>query len=297
MVTMWPPTPLDGEGPRYLLLVQSLTEAIASGQLPEGSRLPTHRDLADRLAVTVGTVSRAYGEAARRGLVSGEVGRGTFVRRQVPRYEARPGAAPGLVDLSSNHPPLLEDRALKDAVERGLLDLVKRDELHALLDYPADGGNPPRPRGGGSLDRTHRPGRGARRRARLLGQPARDHHRARHSARARRPAGDRRADLPGPEGGGQPASPAHPGPAHGRATASGPTPSKTPAAREASARSTSCPPSTTRRARSCPRPGAARSRPSPAPTGSPSSRTTSTPCCRRSGRCPSPPSRPSSATT
>lgn len=134
--------PLDGDGPRYLLLAESLTEAIASGQLPEGSRLPTHRDLADRLSVTVGTVSRAYGEAARRGLVSGEVGRGTFVRRQVPRYEARPGAAPGLVDLSSNHPPLLEDRALKDAVERGLMDLVKRDELHALLDYPADGGNP-----------------------------------------------------------------------------------------------------------------------------------------------------------
>ena len=141
MVTMWLPTTLEGQGPRYLLLVESLTGAIASGQLPEGSRLPTHRDLADRLSVTVGTVSRAYGEAARRGLVSGEVGRGTFVRRQVPRYEPRPGATPGLVDLSSNHPPLLEDRALKDAVERGLLDLVKRDELQALLDYPADGGN------------------------------------------------------------------------------------------------------------------------------------------------------------
>ncbi|HVQ31057.1 MAG TPA: PLP-dependent aminotransferase family protein [Vicinamibacteria bacterium] len=121
--------------------MESLTEAIAKGQLPEGTRLPTHRDLADQLAVTVGTVSRAYGEAARRGLVSGEVGRGTFVRRQVSRYEARPGASPGLVDLSSNHPPILEDRALKDAVEGGLLDLVRRDELHALLDYPADGGN------------------------------------------------------------------------------------------------------------------------------------------------------------
>jgi DNA-binding transcriptional MocR family regulator len=121
--------------------VEALNEAIASGQIAEGSRLPTHRDLADHLHVTVGTVSRAYAEAARRGLVSGEVGRGTFVRRRIPRYEPRPGAAPGLVDLSSNHPPLLDDRALREAVERGLFDLARRDELHAVLDYPADGGN------------------------------------------------------------------------------------------------------------------------------------------------------------
>ena len=37
---------------------------------------PTHRDLARELGVTVGTVSRAYAQAKRRGLVTGEVGRG-----------------------------------------------------------------------------------------------------------------------------------------------------------------------------------------------------------------------------
>jgi DNA-binding GntR family transcriptional regulator len=34
--------------------------------------------------VTVGTVTRAYGEAERRGLIQGEVGRGTYVRGPRP---------------------------------------------------------------------------------------------------------------------------------------------------------------------------------------------------------------------
>ena len=141
-MTIWPPSKLETGGPRYLGLAESLARAVASGELPEGARLPTHRELADRLGVTVGTVSRAYAEATRRGLVSGEVGRGTFVRSRKSRYETRPGAEPGLVDLSANHPPLLENRALRDAVERGVLDLVRRAELQSVLDYPAEGGNP-----------------------------------------------------------------------------------------------------------------------------------------------------------
>jgi DNA-binding transcriptional MocR family regulator len=141
-MTMWLPDRLEASGPRYLSLVEALSKAIGSGTLTEGDRLPTHRDLADRLGVTVGTVSRAYGEAARRGLVTGEVGRGTFVRRRPARYEPRHSSEPGLLDLSANHPPTLEDRTLREAIERALFDLVKREELHAVLDYPADGGNP-----------------------------------------------------------------------------------------------------------------------------------------------------------
>jgi DNA-binding transcriptional MocR family regulator len=77
---MWRPTLTHGSGPLYLEIAEALAAAVASGTLSPGRRLPTHRELADRLGVTVGTVSRAYAEAARRGLVNGEVGRGTFVR-------------------------------------------------------------------------------------------------------------------------------------------------------------------------------------------------------------------------
>ena len=65
--------------PRYRAIADDLAERITIGELAPGERLPTHRDLAYELGVTVGTVSRAYAELERAGLAHGEVGRGTFV--------------------------------------------------------------------------------------------------------------------------------------------------------------------------------------------------------------------------
>jgi len=79
-MTNWLPELENRHNARYLAIADALEEDIAAGRLPPGSRLPTHRDLAWRLSVTVGTISRAYAEAERRELVSGEVGRGTYVR-------------------------------------------------------------------------------------------------------------------------------------------------------------------------------------------------------------------------
>jgi DNA-binding transcriptional MocR family regulator len=64
-----------------------------------GSRLPTQRSLAKQLGVTLTTVTRAYCEAQRRGLLSGEVGRGTFVRPAVFDME---GPEQGVLDLALN---------------------------------------------------------------------------------------------------------------------------------------------------------------------------------------------------
>src|SRR5918995_7464509 len=79
-MTMWLPELEGRDGSRYRALVDALAQDVAEGRLPAGTRLPPQRDLAYRLGVTVRTVSRAYALAAQRGLVTGEVGRGTFVR-------------------------------------------------------------------------------------------------------------------------------------------------------------------------------------------------------------------------
>ncbi|HIF05566.1 MAG TPA: GntR family transcriptional regulator, partial [Gemmatimonadetes bacterium] len=50
-----------------LAIADAVQRDLESGVLSVGSRLPTHRDLAEYLGVTVGTVSRAYAEAERRG--------------------------------------------------------------------------------------------------------------------------------------------------------------------------------------------------------------------------------------
>ncbi|MEO3997794.1 PLP-dependent aminotransferase family protein [Mesorhizobium sp. CAU 1732] len=81
-MTMWLPDPALLRRPAYLSLADQFARAISDGKLENGVRLPTHRKLADELGLSVQTVSRAYEELIRRGLITGEVGRGTFVQTQ-----------------------------------------------------------------------------------------------------------------------------------------------------------------------------------------------------------------------
>jgi 2-aminoadipate transaminase len=67
--------------PLYRQICQQLREAILSGELAEGTRLPTERALANELGVNRTTVMNAYNELASEGLIEGHVGRGTLVRR------------------------------------------------------------------------------------------------------------------------------------------------------------------------------------------------------------------------
>src|SRR3546814_8209751 len=103
-MTIWIPKIDHRPAPRYRAIAEAISDAIASGELPSGTRLPPQRELAWRLGVTVGTVTRAYDLAAQRRLLSGEVGRGTFVRaRRTPENETLlppPAAAP--VNLGTN---------------------------------------------------------------------------------------------------------------------------------------------------------------------------------------------------
>jgi len=78
-MTNWHPQIPDGQGPLYIRLADKIADDIATGALAAGTKLPPQRDLAYDLGVTVGTIGRAYAMIRQQGLVSGEVGRGTFV--------------------------------------------------------------------------------------------------------------------------------------------------------------------------------------------------------------------------
>jgi DNA-binding transcriptional MocR family regulator len=140
---MWEPDLRTRRGPRYLAIADALAADVAAGRLRPGGQLPTHRDLAEKLGVTVGTVSRAYAEAAHRGLVSGEVGRGSFVRNEPPEFGVpAAGAAQGLVDLSVNHPPTTKGEERGELLARTLAGLARRSDLARLLAYPPEAGAP-----------------------------------------------------------------------------------------------------------------------------------------------------------
>ena len=86
-------------GPIYHAIADAIGREIESGRLKPGGRLPTQRVLARQLGVTLTTVTRAYVEAQRRGLLNGEVGRGTFVRPSALEVES---PEQGVLDLMVN---------------------------------------------------------------------------------------------------------------------------------------------------------------------------------------------------
>lgn len=102
-MTIWRPRKDDIVRPAYRSLARLMAEAIDTGKLEPGARLPTHRALAFDLGLSLQTVSRAYDELTRLGLIVGEVGRGSFVRgpqrdAQMP-WHRLPGGD-GVIDFS-----------------------------------------------------------------------------------------------------------------------------------------------------------------------------------------------------
>jgi DNA-binding transcriptional MocR family regulator len=130
----WTPSVDREDRPLYVAIANQIARAMQEGSLPPGARLPTHRDLANRLGISIHTVSQAYAEAERRGLVAGEVGRGTFVRRSTERAEASfimDRRLDELIDLSINR-PIYEDLHV-ERVQAVLADLARADDLSSML--------------------------------------------------------------------------------------------------------------------------------------------------------------------
>src|SRR6202023_354289 len=130
-MTDWVPALASLPGPRYLAFVLALEADIAAGQVKPGMRLLPQRDMAQRLELSVGTISRAYAEAEARGLISGEVGRGTFVQRRRLPADTKP-PAPSTLNLALNVPPATGEDELIAAV---LSEILTDGALNPLLGY------------------------------------------------------------------------------------------------------------------------------------------------------------------
>jgi DNA-binding transcriptional MocR family regulator len=130
-MTDWVPTLASLAGPRYLAFVLALETDIASGRVKPGMRLLPQRDMAQRLDLSVGTISKAYSEAEQRGLISGEVGRGTFVQRR--RLEPRGlGSSEATINLALNIPPYTGE---DDVISAVLAEILADGEISNLLGY------------------------------------------------------------------------------------------------------------------------------------------------------------------
>ncbi len=115
----------------YRIVADEISADVEAGRLRPGDRLPPQRRFARERGIANSTAARVYGELVRRGVVVGEVGRGTFVRAGRPPLEtalAEPGGA--TVDLELNFAVLPEQSAL---VGKALEPLLRDDVLTAAL--------------------------------------------------------------------------------------------------------------------------------------------------------------------
>ena len=67
------------ELPIYKQIVRQVLDGIATGRLAPGEKLPSHRELAQRLVIAPLTVKKGYEQLEREGAIETRRGQGTFV--------------------------------------------------------------------------------------------------------------------------------------------------------------------------------------------------------------------------
>jgi GntR family transcriptional regulator len=116
------------ELPIYRQIMRQITEAIAVGRLKAGEKLPSHRELSERIVVAPLTVKKAYDELEALGYIETRRGRGTFVCATLPRIDRG-----GQMDrLNQDARKLLAEAYLAGLGLPELMDILRsaRRELH-----------------------------------------------------------------------------------------------------------------------------------------------------------------------
>lgn len=136
----WTPTISELSGPRYQRIVEAMEADIAAGRLVRGQQLPTQRALAKALGIDLTTVTRAYTEARRRGIMEARIGQGSFVSETSARRTVDL-PHPVAIDLSMNVPPHPIEAQLDERIIAGMEAIRAQSGLTAFLNYQPPGGS------------------------------------------------------------------------------------------------------------------------------------------------------------
>ncbi|RZK02597.1 MAG: PLP-dependent aminotransferase family protein [Novosphingobium sp.] len=136
---MWLPEITGSAGPKYLSISAALGRDIAAGTLRPGDRLPPQRELAEALRIDLGTVTRAYAEARRLGLIDADGRRGSFVREPDNAFSGEQVAP---FDTGMNLPPLPLRSSLPERYAEALREVLAGPTAAMRLQYQPGGGAP-----------------------------------------------------------------------------------------------------------------------------------------------------------
>ena len=73
--------------PVYRQIIRQIEHGVLSGRLRTGDKLPTIRSLAVALKINPNTIAKAYGELEIRGILTTQVGNGTYISDRKPENE------------------------------------------------------------------------------------------------------------------------------------------------------------------------------------------------------------------
>lgn len=107
--------------PLYIQIKEQIKEAILKGELEDGELLPSIRNFANDVHVSVLTIRRVYDELEKEGFAFSQASRGTFVSRGNP-------------ELLRDFKRRIIEQDLQKAVHNAKLFDIEKDELYAMVD-------------------------------------------------------------------------------------------------------------------------------------------------------------------
>lgn len=119
-ILTWKPDKSKLQSPLYLYIARQMEQDILSGVLTPDTKLPPQRELADYLDVSLNTITRAYTECEKRGLIHAVTGRGTFVKGNVNVRKSimETGAESAIIDLGMTAPPYTDADGIADVIRK-----------------------------------------------------------------------------------------------------------------------------------------------------------------------------------
>lgn len=129
----WKPDISTISGPLYKALADLLEEDIKNGVLKPGDKLPPQRELADFLDVNLSTISRTFKLCEQKGLISGEVGRGTYISSDanVNSTLLNPANTKNLIEMGATYPPYAQNKYVIKFIE----NMLRQSNSDKFLEY------------------------------------------------------------------------------------------------------------------------------------------------------------------
>lgn len=137
-MTWKPKIEKNNENPIYLEIAQALENDIRKGILQPNDKLPPQRELADFLDVNLSTIARAFKICTSKGLLSGVIGRGTYIAADVmanmPMLDE--AGLESCINMGASHPLYEQNHYVVQSMKR----LIKKANIENILKYTETSG-------------------------------------------------------------------------------------------------------------------------------------------------------------